>query len=143
MVIRATCSYGFHLVFTGDATKVSPKPRSDFRRDEILPLFGAENVMDVTTDVGDWPCRWFNSTVPTGLEKIGITKPGDKSPGYFHNVPSGDVCNFPMHWTGLPVQRLTPPAANEGEIQHQQVGEPARFAAKVAFFISKPDFPLN
>jgi hypothetical protein len=30
---------------------------------------------------------------PYGLEKIGRWKPGDKSPGYYHNVPSGDAFN--------------------------------------------------
>lgn len=52
MVIRPTDGHGLHLVFASDAAKVSPKPRSDFGCDETLPLFGAENVMDVTTDIG-------------------------------------------------------------------------------------------
>ena len=52
MVIRPTDGHSLHLVFAGDAAKVSPKPRSDFGCDEMLPLFGAENVMDVTTNIG-------------------------------------------------------------------------------------------
>lgn len=52
MVIRAADGHSLHLVFAGDAAKVSPKPQSDFGCDETSPLFGAENVMDVTTDIG-------------------------------------------------------------------------------------------
>ena len=52
MFIRATDGHGLHLVFAGDTANVSPKPWSGFGCDETSPLFGAENVMDVTTDVG-------------------------------------------------------------------------------------------
>jgi hypothetical protein len=51
MVIRATNGHGLHLVFAGDTAKASSKLRSDFGCDETSPLFGAENVMDVTADV--------------------------------------------------------------------------------------------
>jgi hypothetical protein len=31
---------------------------------------------------------------PCGTIKIGRWKPGDKSPGYFHVIPSGDAFNY-------------------------------------------------
>ena len=78
MVRRSTNCQGLHLVFPGNATHVSAQSLFYFLRNGLAAIFGAENIVYTTTDVGMrhhvYP---LISAVPTGLVvgRLGIQFP--------------------------------------------------------------------
>jgi hypothetical protein len=56
-------SMALHLVLPGDAAKERPEPFAQCRGDELPPFLGAENTMEMGTDVG----HGIHSAVPAGL----------------------------------------------------------------------------
>jgi hypothetical protein len=68
VVFHAADFDGLHFVLPGDAAKKRPEPVTQFRRDEPPPFFGAENTMNIGTDVG----HGIHSAVPSELMQFRI-----------------------------------------------------------------------
>src|SRR6266536_2595054 len=67
VVFHAADFDGLHLVLPCDATQERPQSFAQCRRDQAATLFGAENVMEIGTNV-----RHANhSAVPSGLVQCG------------------------------------------------------------------------
>ena len=84
-VVRHAADFnGFHAVLTGNSAEERPEPFAESGRDELGPLFGAENTMKIGADAGH--ARY--SAVPSGLVQCRIY-PGVETPGYGRIVPPG------------------------------------------------------
>ncbi len=85
MIRHSTDFDGLHLVVTRNATEERPKPFSERGHDDRASFLGAKNAMIIGTHIRH---RIMQSAVPSGLIQP-VRFPGVKTPGYFHDVPSG------------------------------------------------------
>ena len=51
MVSHASNPYGLHFILPRNSTEHRPQPVTQFWTDQPLPLFGAEDAMEIGTDV--------------------------------------------------------------------------------------------
>ena len=86
MVLHATDLDRLHFVLPGNAAHEWPEPLAQFWCDEPVPFFGAENAVEIGTNIG----HGIHSAVPAGLI-LRHDFPGVETPGYCRNVPLG-------HW---------------------------------------------
>ena len=86
MVFHAADFDGLHLVLTRNATQKRPEPVAEGWRDKTPALLGAENAMEIGTNVR----HTDHSAVPSGLMQF-LIFPGVETPGYCHKVPPGQV----------------------------------------------------
>ena len=84
MIFHAANLNGLHLVLPGNATEKRPEAVAQFRRNERAAFLGAEDAVEIGTDVG----HGGDSAVPAGLWQC-QTVPGVETPGYCRIVPLG------------------------------------------------------
>ena len=90
MVGHAADFNGLHFILPGDAAEEWPEPFTQLRRDEWAAFLGAEDAMEIGTDVG----HGVYSAVPAGLWQF-QTLPGVETPGYYRDVPLGQGTRKP------------------------------------------------
>ena len=69
MIFHAACFDGLHFILPGDAAEERPEPFAQVRRDKSATFLGAEEAMEIGTNVGHGaiqPSLWdFGNSKPS------------------------------------------------------------------------------